>query len=308
MVNQIYLVDDTLELMGIANRIFSGEDNLEFIHTRCEDIDKAIQCIPELFIINDEKTELETKEIARRIRENEDNSITPIIVVSDEKDKKHRIDILKLQVEYYIPKPIEDEYFYFTIKNLLRLLTINRTISPLTGLPGNVQIEAELKKRIKQNKKFAVLYLDLDNFKAYNDTYGFVKGDDIIKFTADVIYKNVMKFEGEENFVGHIGGDDFVAIADIEHFEEMCQDIIIEFNENILNFFTDEDRYRGYIEVENRKRQMEQFPLTSLSIGVTTNNYKKFKSVLHVGELATEVKNKAKMIPGSTYYIDQRKK
>ena len=89
-------------------------------------------------------------------------------------------------------------------------------VSPLTGLPGNVQIQAEMKKRLSNKKKYTMLYIDLDNFKAYNDTYGFSKGDEIIKFTAKLILKNVMK--NEDNFVGHIGGDDFVAISEDENY------------------------------------------------------------------------------------------
>ena len=93
----------------------------------------------------------------------------------------------KRQIEYYIKKPVNEKYLYYTVKNVLRLLAINRRISPLTGLPGNVQIHAELKKRLANKEPFSVLYVDLDNFKAYNDVYGFLKGDEIIKFTAEVI-------------------------------------------------------------------------------------------------------------------------
>ena len=121
----------------------------------------------------------------------------------------------------------------------------NRRVSPLTGLPGNVQIHAELKKRLFSNEPFAVLYLDLDNFKAYNDVYGFIKGDEIIKFTARTIVRNVHALENNDCFVGHIGGDDFVAIVSETDYDKICQDIITEFDSSILEYFTEEDRKRG---------------------------------------------------------------
>ena len=139
--------------------------------------------------------------------------ITPVIVVSSIKEKEHRLKILKTCVEHYIISPIDEDYFYYTIINLLNLLDVNRRVSPLTGLPGNIQIQAEMKKRLLNQEDFAMIYIDLDNFKAYNDVYGFFKGDEIIKFTAKTILRNVHNLELESSFVGHIGGDDFVAIV-----------------------------------------------------------------------------------------------
>ena len=121
---------------------------------------------------------------------------------------------MKECVEHYIKAPIDKEYLYYTIKNVIRLLDTNRRVSPLTGLPGNVQILAEMKKRLLNKENFVMLYLDLDNFKAYNDVYGFLKGDEIIKFTARTITNNIYKLADSGNsFVGHVGGDDFVAIV-----------------------------------------------------------------------------------------------
>ena len=101
-------------------------------------------------------------------------------MVSSKSGKEHRVRILQESIEYFIKKPVDEQYLYYTVKNLNRLLSSNRRVSPLTGLPGNVQIHAELKKRILRQEPFCVLYVDLDNFKAYNDVYGFLKGDEII--------------------------------------------------------------------------------------------------------------------------------
>lgn len=157
---------------------------------------------------------------------------------------------------------------------------------------------------------FSVLYLDLDNFKAYNDVYGFLKGDEIIKFTANTILKNVHTggtVQNFQNFVGHIGGDDFVAIVDNDCYEEVCQNIILEFDNGVVNYFNEEDIERGYLEVPNRKCIVEQFPLTSISIGVVVVDRSKYANILEIGEVGAQVKHIAKTTMGSTYAINRRK-
>lgn len=165
-----------------------------------------------------------------------------------------------------------------------------------------------MKRRLQNGTEFAMLYADLDNFKAYNDTYGFSNGDEIIKFTAKVLTKNVLKDdENDQNFVGHIGGDDFIAIVEGNDYEKICQDIIAEFDSQISKFFNKEDYDRGYMEVENRKGILEQFPLTSISIGVVDVTKERFRNTLEIGEAGAAVKHLAKTIYGSTYVIDRRK-
>ena len=156
-------------------------------------------------------------------------------------------------------------------------------------------------------ENFSVLYLDLDNFKAYNDIYGFLKGDEIIKFTANTILRNIPVGSTTDNFVGHIGGDDFVAIVDNESYEEMCQNIILEFDNGIKSYFTDEDLEKGYLEVPNRKAVLEQFPLTSISIGVVVVDKSKYANILEIGEVGAQVKHIAKTTMGSSYAINRRK-
>ena len=270
---------------------------------KTEEIDIALKNIPTLIIINEDNTDRDIIELCKTIRENEDNSITPIVVASS--NKEHKISVLQKAVEYYINKPIDCDYLYYTIKNIIRLLYTNRRVSPLTGLPGNVQIDAELKKRLLNKEEFAVLYLDLDNFKAYNDVYGFLKGDEIIKFTARTILKHV--HAEEDSFVGHIGGDDFVAIIANQNVEKVCQNIIADFDSQVVNYFTKEDADKGYLEVANRKGIMEQFPITSISIGVVIADHDRFKNILEIGEVEAGVKHLAKSIFGSTYVIDRRK-
>ena len=307
MLKEIYIIDDDESSILVFNKLFENDTEYKFISVKSDQIDIALKNIPSIIIINEDAIEVDIVELCKKIRSDDDNSITPIIVVSSNSEKEHRIQILKESVEYYIKKPVNAQYLYYTIKNLGRLITINRRISPPTGLPGNVQIHAELKKRISNKEEFSVLYLDLDNFKAYNDVYGFLKGDEIIKFTADTIMTSIHSLIPNNSFIGHIGGDDFIAIVPTLNCEDVCKDIIANFDANVVRFFTEDDVEKGYIEVANRKGVIEQFPLTSISIGVVEADVGRFANILEIGEVGAQVKHMAKSVMGSSYAIDRRK-
>ena len=300
MIQEIYIIDGENDLYNKLNILFNEENNFNFKNIKEQYLEIALKNIPSLIIINEDTLQGDVLDICNKIHENDDNRITPVIVISSNTEHEHRVEILKSSVEHFIKKPIDEEYLYYTVKNIISLLDINRTVSPLTGLPGNVQIQAEMKKRLMNKEKFVMLYLDLDNFKAYNDVYGFLKGDEIIKFTARTILKNVHDIDLEKGFVGHIGGDDFIAIISNDNYENLCQNIIIDFDYNVLNYYTEEHIEKGYIEVENRKGVMEQFPLTSISIGVVEVDSNNFNNILEIGEVGAQVKHLSKSIPGST--------
>jgi len=308
MFQNIYIVEEKEELIKKVKSRFRSSRVFKFKNVNSCDVQLEIKSIPDLIIINEDDIGMELDKLCKNIRNDEDNSITPIIVISSNLERKHKLSIMKNSVEYYIEKPIDEEALYYTIKNITRLLAANRTVSPLTGLPGNVQIQTELKKRLLKKKAFEILYFDLDNFKAYNDVYGFLKGDEIIKLTARVITRNIHDIEGSDVFVGHVGGDDFIAIVDDNvDYEAICQNIIAEFDIEVLKHFNDVDIERGYLDVQNRKGVTEQFPLTSVSIGVVVADEKRFANTLEIGEVGAQVKHLAKTTMGSSYAIDRRK-
>lgn len=307
MIKEIHIIDCNNDLIMTLRELFEEERAFRFRNINPDKLELSLKSIPSLIIINEESISEDVLELCEKIRKNEDNSITPIIVITADDSKEHKIDILERSVEYVISKKEIKDYLYYIIKNLSRLLTVNRTVSPLTGLPGNLPIQTELKKRLLKKEPFVVLYIDLDNFKAYNDVYGFLKGDEIIKLTAKIITKHIHALESTDAFVGHIGGDDFVAITndDID-YEAICQDIIAEFDVEVLKLFNDTDIERKYIEVQNRKGVMEQFPLTSISIGVVVADAKRFSNTLEIGEVGAQVKHLSKTTMGSSYAIDRR--
>ena len=306
MINEVYIIDDDESSIVIFKELFRDEPDYKFISVKTEQIDIALKNIPSLIVINEDAIDRNVIELCRKIRKDEDNTITPVIVVSSNGSRTHRMRILNESVEYFIKKPVDEGYLYYTVKNLNRLLTTNRTVSPLTGLPGNVQIHSELKKRISKEEEFSVLYVDLDNFKAYNDVYGFLKGDRIIQFTADILINEIHKYD-TGGFVGHVGGDDFIVIVPYTETENLCQRIIATFDGKIKNFFTDEDAKKEYIEIANRKGIIEKFPLTSVSIAVVVVDKNRFSNILEIGDVAAQVKHAVKSIMGSSYIIDRRK-
>jgi len=178
--------------------------------------------------------------------------------------------------------------------------------SPLTRLPGGVAIENVLNKRIATQQPIAFCMMDIDNFKAFNDHYGYAKGNEIIQETANIISEAAVAHGTENDFIGHIGGDDYVLITRPQHYARICDAVIKNFDRRIPTYYADDDRKRGYIIGENRQGQQVSFPLASISIAVVTNERRKLNNHIRFGEIAAEMKEHVKSIAGSVYKVDRR--
>ncbi|MCK4509663.1 MAG: GGDEF domain-containing protein, partial [Desulfuromonadales bacterium] len=163
--------------------------------------------------------------------------------------------------------------------------------SPLTRLPGNLAIEQVLKGKMDQGEKFALCYIDLDDFKAFNDKYGYAKGSDLIKMTGEVLYRAKDKYAEQQDFVGHIGGDDFVLITSPDGAEQVCQAIISEFDRLIPEYYAEEDRSNGFIEGIDRYGVKRRFSIMSISIAVVSDVKRSFRSPIEIAKVATEIKD-----------------
>jgi len=199
------------------------------------------------------------------------------------------------------------EAFITMAGRLKHLEEANLDTSPLTRLPGGTSIEKVMEKRIGAEEEIAFCLMDIDNFKAYNDNYGYAKGNEVIQATADIISQAVANHGSEIDFVGHIGGDDFVVITTPGNYSSICQAVVDAYDETIPGFYSDEDRERGHISGENRQGEKTNFPLATISIAVVTNQENKFVSHIQFGEAAAEVKEHAKAVAGSVFAVDQRK-
>jgi len=205
----------------------------------------------------------------------------------------------------------KDKYFgTISVMDLLASLTDLRIMlamnaNPLTGLPGNLIIEEKLKQALQQT--FAVLYIDLDNFKAFNDKYGFEMGDKAIQLTANILREIAAGYDAKNVFLGHIGGDDFLVLLDsLEDEIDWAERIIAEFDAQILSLYSQEDLSRGYILVPDRRGKMQKFPVMSISVALIDNKNRHFANHLEVSEVAAQLKKKAKMSEGSIWVSDRR--
>jgi GGDEF domain-containing protein/CHASE3 domain sensor protein len=197
--------------------------------------------------------------------------------------------------------------FQLMIKKLKRLEEMYLDASPLTHLPGGIAVENITKKRLADGAPFAFCLLDLANFKSFNDRYGYARGNEVIMATARIITAVIAKHGIQQDFIGHIGGDDFVIITLPEAYEKICTAIISAFDKMILDFYDPEDRERGYILGETRQGEKISFPIMTVSIAVVTNQQRKLKSHIQVGEIAAELKTYAKSFSRSTYVVDRRR-
>jgi GGDEF domain-containing protein len=196
-----------------------------------------------------------------------------------------------------------------TIKEILEYITeknveMAKNSNPLTGLPGNMLIDDKLDKVIKVPGKKHVLYFDLDNFKAYNDIYGFENGDKVLKMTGELLEQIIGKLGIEKSFLGHIGGDDFIAIIEIEDPVPLLENIIKIFDARVKGFYSEKDANRGYFISYDRKGEIDMFPLTTMSISVVPMAKKNFSDSEDLARHISYLKRKCKQNIGSCYYID----
>lgn len=190
-----------------------------------------------------------------------------------------------------------------SLKRVERIIATN----PLTKLPGNLVIQREIQKRLDRGEIFALAYADLDNFKPFNDKYGFSRGDDVIKILGRIIMNIIKSEQPTGSFIGHIGGDDFVYIMSPELIENATIKIIDIFENLIRNFYDVEDLRRGFIESTNRRGEKQFFPIMSVSVGITSNKFRRFKHFSEMAEAASEMKAIAKKQKNKRYAFDRRK-
>ncbi|MDY6905142.1 MAG: diguanylate cyclase [Thermodesulfobacteriota bacterium] len=193
-------------------------------------------------------------------------------------------------------------------QRLARLEMMDLDASPLTRLPGGISVENVLETRLAEGTPLAFCLADIDNFKSFNDRYGYARGNEVIKATAGILSAAIANHGTENAFLGHIGGDDFAVIVHPDRYPAVCQAAIDAFDKTIGDFYDETDRFKGYITARNRQGKIETFPIMSLSIAVVTNTGWPDLNSVRCGEIAAEIKEYAKTISGSMFIADRRKK
>jgi diguanylate cyclase (GGDEF)-like protein len=270
-----------------------------------EALERATEIRPDLVLLDVMMPRLDGFEVAQRLRKNPQTANMSIIMLTAKALSSDKVTGLQSGADDYIIKPFDPIELLARVKGTLRRAKEMRNLSPLTGLPGNIRIQEEIERQVRENRPFAVLYVDLDNFKTYNDKYGFVRGDRLIQGTARMIQDAVMANDLDA-FIGHVGGDDFVAVVRPEIAEDVAKLVCERFDTDRSLYYEDEDLERGFVRMEDRKGVEQDIPLVSVSVGIATTSKRAFA---HYGEavaVATEMKQFAKRDGGSSYAVDRR--
>ena len=307
MPERILVVDDDPDILQFVrmNLEMDGFD-VELAGGGREALEKVAADPPDLMLLDVMMPEMDGLTVLRRMRSDPSTANVPVIVLTARSLAEDRVKGLDLGADDYITKPFDLEELIARIRTVLRRSQQLRDLSPLTGLPGNFQITAELERRVDRQKDFALIHADLDNFKAYNDHYGFLRGDAVIGFTAKILTDAAAQVTESDSFVGHVGGDDFITIIEDYNAEPYCEYIVHHFDDGILDFYDTADTLQGYIEVTDRRGERQAYPVCSLSMGVASTSRRSITSAWEASAAASEMKEVAKQTAGTNYQIDRR--
>ncbi len=272
-----------------------------------EALERAVELRPDLVLLDVMMPKLDGFEVAQRLRRDVRTSSTSIIMLTAKALSSDKVLGLSTGADDYIIKPFDPVELLARVKGTLRRAREMRALSPLTGLPGNIRVQEEIRRRVAEEQPFALLYADVDHFKAYNDHYGFVRGDRAIQAMARLASEVVHEMVGPEGFVGHVGGDDFLLIVPPELAEDVAARLCERFDQEAPMLYDADDLERGHIEVKDRQGAMAKFPILTVSVGVVSTSNHAFGHYGEAVSVATEMKQVAKRQPGSSFAVDRRR-
>jgi len=305
---KILIIDDEPDIRDVLKITLECED-FE-VHEAVDGVDgleKVHKIGPDLVILDYRMPRLNGQEVCETLKKDILLRHMPIIMLTGKGELEDKVRGINAGADDYLVKPFEPVELLARIKMILRRSSRDLDANPLSRLPGNVTIMAELESAISKNHPFAVCYVDLDKFKAFNDTYGFEHGDEVIRETARIILGTVSRYGAKDDFVGHIGGDDFVFLTSPERSEILCQKIIDDFDKAAPSFYNPQDRERGYLLAKDRLGTEYRIPLISVSIGIVTNEHRAIRHVAEIGEIGADLKKLAKSKQYSNFVRDSRK-
>ena len=276
----------------------SGAESLQAAHASPPDLILSDSLLPDM----------DGLQLCNRLVEDTRTRHIPIILMSSQSATQSIVSALEAGADDYLVKPLDYHEVLARVRAHIRRAHLKPALNPLTGLPGNLIIEQEVRRLITAGHGlFAVLYTDLNHFKAYNDVYGFPAGDEAIRLVARLLTAAVNELGNPTDLVGHVGGDDFVVTTTPDRCDALAQRIITDFDRQVPELYTPADRRRGYLITKDRQGLLKKFPLLSISIAIVHNQYHAITSHWEIGELGAELKQFAKARQGSYYVKDQRR-
>ena len=260
---------------------------------------------PDLVLLDVMMPHLTGFEVCERLRASYSTRNIPIIILTARAETSDKVTGLEGGANDYVTKPWAQRELLQRIRNALEWSRQQRAASPLTGLPGNASINDEIRRRFDSRVPFALIQVDVDHFKAFNDRYGYSRGDVAIRSLAQILVEEGQA-AGGDTFVGHIGGDDFVVLTETHLAEPLSHRIIVAFDGLSPTLYDPEDVARGHVEVPNRLHVLERFPLMSLTLALVRTDRQPISHLAQLGDIARELKSHGKGIPGSVVVGERR--
>ena len=290
-----------------AVRVWLAARDLPVIvsHDVSDLMSRALRGRPAVVVFDARSNSKLVLDACRRLKSDSYTGVVPggVLTAEDEKDVNDALDALADEV---FPASMRPSEATLRFAAMLRRADRDVHVHPSTRLPGAPEIESEISRRIASGEPFGVCYADLDHFKEYNDRYSYHEGDRVIRIVATILHDVVRGMSGDDGFVGHIGGDDFIFVVPMRVAAEISREIIEIFDALAPHQYSEQDRHAGYFFGKDRRGQLHRVPLMTLSIGVVTTERRNFTHPAQVSELATEMKSYAKTLPGSVYVVDRR--
>ena len=304
---KLLLIDDEAQFRFMTRM---GLEANGFTVLEASDGNKGLEILrrerPDLVLLDLNMPDPDGHKICDLIKNDDSFRHIPVIILTTSEDLNDKLQRLEGGADDYITKTTDPKERAARIRAVIRRNLQNLDSNPLTHLPGNNKILEMITKRMQSGDTFAVAYTDLDNFKAYNDKYGFQKGDEVILFTADILLEALKSQGDSKDFIGHIGGDDFVVISSPEVIQNIGNEIIRLLDKGIGRFYSKEDCDSGYIVTKDRQGISQKFPVVSISISVVNNLRHAFTNIGEIVKIVTELKKFAKQKEGSCLAIDKR--
>jgi diguanylate cyclase (GGDEF)-like protein len=265
---------------------------------------------PDLVVLDVNMPRKNGWEVLRELRSRMGTNTLPVIMLTGCNDLDSEVGGLEMGADDYITKPFELEELRAHVMSVLRRNRTDLTANPLTHLPGSPGIEAEVDRRIVSRRAFAFLYADIDNFKPYNDHYGFARGDEVLRAAAQIFTESLRAAQAQDGFLGHVGGDDFIMMTEPALAGHAAQHAVSSFDRKAVTFYDAEDLGRGYIVTADRQDRSRRFPILTLSIGVVSTDNRTLDHYAKVVALATEMKTYCKSLQRnglSRFAFDRRR-
>jgi diguanylate cyclase (GGDEF)-like protein len=304
----ILVVDDEVDIAKLVAMNLADEGYETHMAHRGDDaMDLALRLRPDLIVLDLMLPGVDGVEVCRQLRKDPRTMTVSIIMLTARNLPRDRIAGLEAGADDYVDKPFDVDELLARVTGRLRRSRQLRQTSPLTGLPGNFEIEHRLEVLLADEEPFALLHADLDGFKAYNDHYGFLRGDRAIVLTARVIGWAVADHGTPDCFVGHIGGDDFAIVCPPDVARPIADAVVHTFDEQVPNLYDADDRERGYIEVADRTGSASRFPFLTISLGIASTEIRPITTPAEAAAIAVEMKRFAKSATGSIWAMDRRR-